>query len=79
MSGSEADRRIPSQRAHTRSRMSIDEKTSQTLNDLGATSPEAIDELFAEVTSALESERKALVGAVAELEDSAGGRPQGKA
>ena len=61
MSGSEADRRIPHQRVHTRSRMSIDEKTSKTLNDLGAKTPDAIGELFAGVTSALESERKALI------------------
>jgi len=61
MSGSEADRRIPNQHARTRSRMSIDEKTSKTLKDLGAKSPEAIGELFAGVTSALESERKALI------------------
>lgn len=63
MSGSEADRRIPNQSARTRSRMSIDAKTSKTLKDLGAKTPEAIGELFAEVTSALESERKALLAA----------------
>jgi phenylalanyl-tRNA synthetase alpha chain len=63
MSGSEADRRIPNQPVRTRSRMSIDEKTSKTLRDLGAKTPEAIGELFAEVTSALESERKALLAA----------------
>ncbi|MGA8183480.1 MAG: phenylalanine--tRNA ligase subunit alpha [Terriglobia bacterium] len=43
--------------------MSIDEKISKTLNDLDAISPEAIGELFGEVTSALESERKALIAA----------------
>ena len=63
MSRSEADRRIPNKRAQTRSRMSIDEKTSKTLKDLGAMSPEAVGELFAEVAAALESERKALKSA----------------
>ena len=61
MSGSEADRRIPHKPVHTRARMSIDEKTSKTLQDLGAKTPEAIAELFAEVTSALEDERQALI------------------
>ena len=63
MSGSEADRRISNQSVRTRSRMSIDEKTSKTLNDLGAKTPEAVGELFAGVTAALDSERKALVAA----------------
>ncbi len=61
MSGSEADRRIPLKRVRTRSRMSIDEKTSKTLKDLGARTPEAIGELFAEVTDALNDERQALM------------------
>jgi phenylalanyl-tRNA synthetase alpha chain len=43
--------------------MPIDETTSKTLNDLGANSPEAVGELFAEVSSALESERNALLAA----------------
>jgi phenylalanyl-tRNA synthetase alpha chain len=63
MSGSDADSRMPQKRRRTRSRMSIEEKTSKTLNDLGATTPEAIGELFAEVTSSLDSERQALIDA----------------
>jgi phenylalanyl-tRNA synthetase alpha chain len=41
--------------------MSIEEKTSKTLKDLGATTPEVIGELFAEVTSALDAERQSLI------------------
>jgi phenylalanyl-tRNA synthetase alpha chain len=41
--------------------MSIEEKISKTLNDLGATTPEVIGELFAEVMSALDAERKSLI------------------
>jgi phenylalanyl-tRNA synthetase alpha chain len=41
--------------------MSIEEKTSKTLNDLGATTPEVIGVLFAEVTSALDAERQSLI------------------
>ena len=63
MSGSEADRRIPRKRTRTRSRMSIEEKTSKTLKDLRTKTPEAIAGLFAEVTSALDSERQALIEA----------------
>ena len=44
-----------------RSRMLIEEKTSKTLRDLGAKTPDAIGELFAEVTSALDNERQSLV------------------
>jgi phenylalanyl-tRNA synthetase alpha chain len=61
MSGSEADGRIPHKRARTRSRMSIEEKTSKTLKDLGAKTPEAIGELFTEVTCALNGERQKLI------------------
>ena len=71
MSGSGAGRRIPlKQRARTRSRMSIDEKTSQTLKALGIKTPEAIGELFAEVAAALDGERSALLarGAAGESE-----------
>ena len=63
MSGSETDRRISHKSSQARSRMSIDEKTSKTLKDLGAKSAEAVGELFCEVASALESERKALMAA----------------
>jgi phenylalanyl-tRNA synthetase alpha chain len=72
MSGSEADRRIPNKSARTRSRMSIDEKTSKTLKDLGIKTPEAIGELFAEVTATLDDERQALIdrGAADERERS---------
>jgi phenylalanyl-tRNA synthetase alpha chain len=41
--------------------MSIEEKISKTLNDLGATTPEVIGELFAEVKSALDAERQSLI------------------
>jgi phenylalanyl-tRNA synthetase alpha chain len=61
MSGSETENRIPVKKARTRSRMSIDEETSKTLKDLGAKTPEAIGELFTEVTSALDDERQALI------------------
>jgi phenylalanyl-tRNA synthetase alpha chain len=43
--------------------MSIDEKTSKTLSDLGASSPESVGELFAEIASALEAERNTLISA----------------
>jgi phenylalanyl-tRNA synthetase alpha chain len=61
MSGSEADRRILPKRARTLSRMSIEEKTSKTLKDLGVKSPEAIGELFAGVAAAMDSERQNLI------------------
>jgi len=61
MSGSGADRRIPHKDTQTRFRMSIEEKTSQTLKDLGAGTAEAIGELFAEVSAALEKEREEFV------------------
>ncbi len=41
--------------------MSIDEKTSKTLKDLGVKTPEIVGELFAEVTAALNGERQALM------------------
>ncbi|HET7214626.1 MAG TPA: phenylalanine--tRNA ligase subunit alpha [Terriglobia bacterium] len=65
MSGPETDRRMIPKRAQTRPQVSIDEKASKTLKELGAASPEAVAELFAEVSSALESERKSLMAAEA--------------
>jgi phenylalanyl-tRNA synthetase alpha chain len=61
MSESETENRIPSKKARARSRMSIEDKTRKTLKDLGAKTPEAIGELFAEVSAALDSERKKLI------------------
>jgi phenylalanyl-tRNA synthetase alpha chain len=61
MSGSETENRIPLKKAQTRSGMSIDDKASKTLEDLGTKTPEAIGELFAEFTSALDIERQALI------------------
>ncbi|HXH51712.1 MAG TPA: phenylalanine--tRNA ligase subunit alpha [Terriglobia bacterium] len=61
MTGSETENRIPLKEAQARSGMSIDEKTSKTLKDLGAKTPDAIGELFAEVTSILDNERQTLI------------------
>jgi phenylalanyl-tRNA synthetase alpha chain len=68
MPGPEADRRIATKSARNRPRMSIDEKTNKTLKDLGIEAPEAIGELFAEVTAALDTERQALIARGADNE-----------
>ena len=62
MSESETENRIPLKKARARSRMSIDDKTNKTLKDLDVKTPEAIGELFAEVSLALDSERQHLIG-----------------
>src|SRR5579885_2988455 len=72
MAKSDTDRRTSSRQARTRNPLSIDEKISRTLKDLEATTSEAVAELFAEVTAAMESERQALIerGAADERERS---------
>ncbi len=62
MSESETENRIPPKKARSRSRMSIDDKTNKTLKDLDVKTPEAIGELFAELSLALDSERQHLIG-----------------
>lgn len=61
MSGSESENRIPRKKAQTRSRMLIDDKTQKTLKDLGIKAPEAVGDLFAGVSAALDSERQNLI------------------
>jgi phenylalanyl-tRNA synthetase alpha chain len=62
MSGSETENRIPLKNAQAQSGMSIDDKASKTLKDLGARTPEAIGELFAEVCSAADQEEQVFLG-----------------
>jgi phenylalanyl-tRNA synthetase alpha chain len=61
MSGSDTENRIPLKKAQARSGMSIDDKASKTLKDLGTKTPEAISELFAEISALLDDERQALI------------------
>jgi len=72
MPGSEIKNRIPTKNAGTRSRMSLEDKVNKALQDLGVSTPEALKELFAEISARLDDERQALVaqGAADERERS---------
>ncbi|HEV2246371.1 MAG TPA: phenylalanine--tRNA ligase subunit alpha [Terriglobia bacterium] len=61
MSGSEIKNRIPHKKAGTGSRMSLEDKVNKALQDLGVSTPEALSELFAEISAHLDDERQALV------------------
>jgi phenylalanyl-tRNA synthetase alpha chain len=61
MAESDTDRRTSPRQSGLRQPLSVDEKISRTLKDLEVTTSEAVAELFAEVTAAMEGERQALI------------------